>query len=195
MGITFRSAKFGGAPPSLEEILGEATRMCGLPLEIRRSSSGSLFRYSAEVGFAVRRSERITVYAYDPDALRRFHLHERDLLQSPEIVALTNERPSIARAIERADSLANHDPAAACVHLRGGVSEEGTIGAVLALALESLGGLLTPPISDAQRRAGAGPITAAELRRRPRANARAWMAALSSAPWQLLKMKWRGGRR
>jgi hypothetical protein len=195
MGITFQSARFTGGPPTLEEIVSEATRMCGLSLEIHRPSADPFYRYSAELGFEVASSERVTVYAHDPDELRRFCLQQREMLRKPDIVALAKARPEIARVVEHLSLAAGDQDGASCVSLRGVVGEEGTIRAVVALALESLGGNLRPVISEAQRAAGAGPITAAILQRRRRAHNLAWAAGMLSAPWHLIKKAWGSGRR
>jgi hypothetical protein len=80
------------------------------------------------------------------------------------------------------------------VHTQGYVSEEGTLHAVAALALESLGGTLGALIPEEQRREASMRLTPDVLRERHRRNARRWISELSKAPFFLLRASWRAIR-
>jgi len=73
------------------------------------------------------------------------------------------------------------------VTVRGYISEEGTLSDVTALALESLGGTLTHPMSDERRHRASTRLTPAGLAARHRHNNRAWLRALAAAPFQLAR--------
>jgi len=191
VGITHRSEFFQSEPPPLEEIVAEAEHASGLALTVPSVHSDTLFRYSADVAFEADPREQVTVYAYNPEALRRSIEQQAALFQGPGAKELAERDPRVARLIAHWSGVekAPYDLGKS-VHLRGFVGEEGTLNDVLALALESLGGSLTPPLRDKQRHDATGPITATTLRQRRSAHQRAFTKALLAAPMQLLRA-WR----
>jgi hypothetical protein len=149
----------------------------------------SLFRYSVDVRFASAPSERVTVFAYEPMELERFYRQPAEIYRPANVGEMIKRRPDLAPTIEGTAEAMRRRSAeqdGRDVHLRGYISDEGTLKAALELALESLGDTLSPLMSDAQRRKDAGPMTASELRRWHRANPRAWGRALLAAPWRLV---------
>lgn len=73
------------------------------------------------------------------------------------------------------------------IHLRRCVSEEGPLHDVAALALESLGGTLTRPMADEQRRRASVPLTSTELRARHRRHNREWLSAIAGVPLHVVR--------
>ena len=187
MGITAASASFRGDPPRLEAIVAEIERMSGLTLVVESRPSDDLFRFNADIAFACVPRERVTVYAYVPG---RKGLREL-ILATEGIDALARENPKVAKVIEVYTTAAEPDPTVAHVHTRGYIGEEGTLHDFAALALESLGGVLARPISEARRARCAGNLTPALLRARHGRHVRLWIWELLKAPAKLLAAAWR----
>ena len=187
VGITASSASFRGDPPALEAIVAEIERLSGLALVVEPRSSGDLFRFNADIAFARVRRERVTVYAYVPGQKGMREL----IMATPGVDALARDNPKVAKMIEAYTTAATPDPSVAHVHTMGYIGEEGSLHDFAAIALESLGGVLARPISQARRARCAEKLTPALLRARHRQHVRAWIWELLKAPANLLAAMWR----
>lgn len=157
--------------------------MSGLALVVESRPCGDLFRFNADIAFACVRRERVTVYAYVP-GLKGL----RELILATEgIDALARENPKVAKMMEVYTRAAKPDPTVAHVHTRGYIGEEGTLHDFAAIALESLGGVLARPISEARRARCAENLTPALLRSRHRQHVRLWIWELVKIPAMLLR--------
>lgn len=192
MGITSAAASFRGHAPTLEAIVSKVEELSGLALLVESRPPGTMFRFHANVAFACVRRERLDVFTYAPSATS-----VRDqIVATPGIEELARDNPRVADMVDRLRSESPPDPNVTHVHTRGYVSEEGTFHDFVLMALESLGGVLTRPMSDNRRARCSTPLTAAVLRARHRQHARLWMPELLKAPIRLLTSWWHsaGGR-
>jgi hypothetical protein len=114
------------------------------------------------------------------------------IMATPGIDALARDNPNVAKMIETYTTAAKPDPTVAHVHTRGYISEEGTLHDFAAIALESLGGVLASPMSEARRARCAEKLTPALLRARHRQHLRLWIWELMKVPATLLAAVWRG---
>ena len=187
MGITASSAAFRGDPPSLEAIVAEIERTSGLALVVESRSSGDLFRFNADIAFACLRRERLTVYAYVPG---RNDMREL-IMATPGIDALARDNPKVAKMLEAYTTAATPDPNVAHIQTRGSIGEEGTLHDFAAIALESLGGVLARPMTEARRARCAEKLTPALLRARHRRHLRLWIRELVKNLPKLLAGAWR----
>ena len=183
MGITASSASFRGDPPSLEAIVAEIERTSGLALFVESRPASDLFRFNAEIAFACVRRERVSVYAYLPGRKGMREL----IMATAGIEALARDNPQVAKMIKTYTTAATPDPSVAHVHLMGYISEEGTLHDFAALALESLGGVLAHPISEARRARCAEKLTPALVRARHRKHVLLWIWELLKIPATLLR--------
>jgi hypothetical protein len=181
VGITAGTGQFAGNPPTLDEITAAMTRLCGLAVGMEQSPAetrSDLWEIQATVWFKCAPRERVDVYSFRAEATAKMRsgIVERALAEgadSATVERLFPNRPGDNRN---------------AVHLRGYIGEEGTLFDVAALALESLGGTLTRPISDERRRRASVQLTPGELAARHRQHNREWLLALGSAPFQLARM-------
>jgi hypothetical protein len=176
LGITHRTIRFANTPPELAEIVAAMTTSSGLPIVVLRSVSDDLFRMRATLAFVCAPRETVTLTSYVPGAEQR---SLSGVMTTPGIEDRMLARWNSARSEGNV------------VHTQGYISEEGTLHAVAALALESLGGTLAAPISEEQRHEASMRLTPDVLRERHRRNARRWISELSKAPFLLLRASWR----
>ena len=187
MGITDSSAAFRGDPPSLEAIVAEIERMSGLALVVESRSSGDQLLFNAEIAFDCLRRERVTLHAYAPGRKGMREL----IMATSGLDALARDNPQVTKMLEAYMPVATPDPSVGHVHTMGYIGEEGTLHDFAALALESLGGVLARPISDARRARCGEKLTPALLRARHRQHVRLWIWELLKAPAKLLAAAWR----
>ena len=190
MGITTASALFRGDPPTVDDIVAEIESASELTLVVDARPPGSMFRFHARLAFACAPREHVEVYAYMPGVPST-----RDMiLGTPGIDQLARDNPQVARMIEMYTKAPLPDSDAACVHTLGYIGEEGTLHDFTAIALESLGGALTRPISAERRGRCATKLTPALLAARHREHRRAWIAELLKSPAKQLAAAWRRWR-
>lgn len=173
MGITHTSAVFAGQVPDLARIAAEMTRRSGLEVSVRDSApevTSTVFAMHGELSFACVNRERVKVYSYRPWVPR-----EPD---EATLAALAAIDPGHADQAHRILNGGRVDGDHHSVHVQGFVGEEGTLFDVTALALESLGGSLTRPISDERRQRCSAALTPSALRARHRAHWRAFVREL-----------------
>ena len=190
MGITSQAARFSESVPELEDVISEATRLCGVEVICRKLETSELYRFQAEIAFACYPRERVLLFAYVPGELRASAQQMADLRHMPEVAELAAKDSKVAAVLERWTEAANSSYAPT-VHIRGSVGEEGTLPAVLAIALESMGGTLLFPLSETRRAQCSGPLTATEIRARHRQHHRAWMRELAKLPIYIIGATWR----
>lgn len=183
MGITAQTARFTGEPPKLDQIKAAMTQLCGLAVSVDDSSTAmksDLFAIHATLRFESVPRESVHVYSYRArtpgDAA--LPVNAREIASATGIDAATIERlfPASFPIDHRA------------VHLRGYVSEEGTLQDVAALALESLGGTLVKPMSEERRHRASVRLTPALLHARYRQHNREWLRALATLPFHATRL-------
>jgi hypothetical protein len=190
VGITTQAATFTEDTPALEEVVFAASRLSGLQLTCRRSTEDKLYRFHAEVAFACYPREREEIFAYDLEELRAFYGQLADLTRGSEVAERAAADRRFAAGFEAfATSIATRNKPT--IYLRGFVGEEGTLRVVLALALESLGGSLLFPMSDAARALCSVPLTAVVIRQRHRRHRREWVRELAKLPTHVVAAVWR----
>jgi len=194
MGITSQSATFDGPLPGLERIVAEMTRHSGLVVAVRDSTSdvkGSVFDLHCSLAFACEPRESVEVFSYQPGAARAGVDRMKALAALAE---KSTSDPVVLEHIHHLLNLPTPEDRPHAVHLRGSVAEEGTLFGVAELALETLGGTLRTPMSDARRGACEEPLDRATLRERHRAHHRAMRNALITgvghASFALLRRQW-----
>lgn len=101
--------------------------------------------------------------------------------------ALVRDNPKVAKMPEAYMPAATPDPSVGHVHTVGYIGEEGSLHDFAAIALESLGGVLARPISEAHRACCAERLTPALLRARHRRHVRLWIWELLQIPAKLLR--------
>jgi hypothetical protein len=187
MGITYLTVKFPTAAPPVQAILENAQRSSGLEIAIEHHSLGPLFREHADAHFAAHPREHVTLFVYDADEIARMNEADLERWSAADVRDLAASNPGVSAMLDR--MIIEHVSAPSAgrtLHLRGYVGEEGTLAAVIALAAESLGGAIHPPLPERTRRACTDAITARELRRRHRRHQREMLTALLLAPFYLL---------
>jgi hypothetical protein len=180
MGITHTSAMFAGPVPDLGRIAAEMMRRSGLEVSVRNSApevTSTVFAMHGELSFACVNREHVKVYSYRPWVPR-----EPD---EAMLTALADIDPNLVDQARRAFNGGRVEGDHHSVHVQGYVSEEGTLFDVTALALESLGGSLSGPVSDERRQRCCAPITPSALRARHRAHSRAFVRELFKGLGQL----------
>jgi hypothetical protein len=180
MGITIQSARFDGQLPDLQHLVAEMTRSSGLAVTVHDSTpevKGQVFQVHCRLAFACEPRESVEISAYQSGAARQ----GSDRLKALAAIAEKSTSDPVVlnhvRQLLDAPTPANEQ---STMQLRGYVGEEGTLFGVAELALESLGGTLRTPMSDARRHACSGPLDPATLRARHRARSRAMRNALIS---------------
>ena len=182
MGITAQAASFDASAPTLDEVVFAATRASGLSLRCQSLTASDLYRFRAEVAFDCHPAERVAIFAYEPEPLRAFYERVRELHRPSELTALMASEPRIKETYEALSTMIATGFGKPAIHTRGSVAEEGTLHAVLALALESLGGTLLFPISDARRDNCSRILTPALVRARQRRHRMTWLRELAKLP-------------
>jgi hypothetical protein len=191
MGITVRSAAFAESVPTLDRIIAQLSRATGLQVATDLFDQSDLFLFHAKLWFECCPRERITVYAYSPEQLRAFNRRMASKRGAPGVAAAAAKDPKIARILDAWDSQASSDASLNDVHIRGFVGEEGTLHGAVALALESLGGDIRPPLPAFRREECSMALTPVILRERHRRHQREWIRELLRVPKYLVTSVWR----
>jgi hypothetical protein len=163
------------------------TQLCGLVVSIDDPSTAiksDLFEIHARLRFAFAPREHVEIYSYRAGATdRRYadYAQMREGLKAEGVSATLLDRAFPAPPADDDRS----------IHLRGYVGEKGTLHDVAALALESLGGTLTRPMSDEQRHRASVPLTPTELRARRRRHNREWLRVVAGLPFHVVRAAFR----
>lgn len=184
MGITSRTVTFAADPPHLDQIASAMTQLCGLVVRIDDSSTAiksDLFAINAKLRFACAPREYVEIYSYRAGSITSMYANMRERAKAEGASETLLDRAFPAPPSDDHRS----------IHLRGYVGEEGTLHDVAALALESLGGTLTRPMPDEQRRRASVRLTPAELRARHRRHNREWLRAIAGLPFHVVRAVFR----
>ena len=193
MGVTVEEVVFAYPAPSAGAISTRVAERTGLPVTVAEDSPDDrrdLYDLRADLAFAAHPKSPVQVTAYRPGAVRN-HLRRTGMDRSP-----------LARVVQGA----NEADGTQTVHVRGYVGQEPTLFVAVTLALESLGGRCSRPVSDDWQRDYAGPVSADELARRVRRVERQGKLTLAmfvlllpvlipmgvvSIAWHVFRMPWR----
>jgi hypothetical protein len=151
MGIVATQVSFAAPAPALAAVATRASELCGLAVEARESSAavkGQLFDHHGALVFACAPGVAVEAYAYRPGAVRA---HVEGLFG--------DAGHPVAFPVQGL-----HEPEGTqTIYLRAPLNAEPTLLVVVLLALEALGGQMTEPLGEEERRAYGGRLTEAEL--------------------------------
>ena len=154
MGIMFAKISFEEHVPPFSDICSQITEICGLPVIVLGLLDDKLYDLHAAIAFECAQDVTLELIAYRQGAVGQFCEDACD------------EERILGTLLKNVVQGANEPIGTQSIYLRGYLGQDTTLMNTTKLALESLGGIPTEPISDEDQSNFGRTICKSELRER-----------------------------